>query len=85
MISFCSVESPVVNISKSSTNKAFLTPKDSLDLESFLDYFRKLFTSPLSSSDQILLSMPDCTVSVPSESEIFTSSGIGTSSTGCSE
>nr|GEY45427.1 hypothetical protein [Tanacetum cinerariifolium] len=33
-----------VNISKSSTNKAFHTLKDSLDLESSLDYFHKLFT-----------------------------------------
>nr|GFA37354.1 hypothetical protein [Tanacetum cinerariifolium] len=45
-ISFCSVKSPVVNISKSSTNKAFQTPKDSPDLESSLDYFHKLFTPP---------------------------------------
>nr|GEY38937.1 hypothetical protein [Tanacetum cinerariifolium] len=46
MISFCSVESPVVNISKSSTNKSFQTLEDSLDLESSFDYLHKLFTPP---------------------------------------
>nr|GEX30724.1 hypothetical protein [Tanacetum cinerariifolium] len=45
-ISFCSVKSLAVNISKSSTNKAFRTLEDSLDLESSLDYFHKLFTLP---------------------------------------
>nr|GEY82156.1 hypothetical protein [Tanacetum cinerariifolium] len=45
-ISLCYVESPVVNISKSSTNKAFQTLKDSSDLDSSLDYFHKLFTPP---------------------------------------
>nr|GFB43215.1 hypothetical protein [Tanacetum cinerariifolium] len=45
-LSLCSVESLVVNISESSTNKAFQTLEDSLDLESSLDYFHKLFTPP---------------------------------------